>query len=40
MKQVADLSNMIIPRNNYLERLIASKGNRMIKIITGIRRCG
>ena len=40
MKQVADLSNMIIPRNNYLKRLIASKGNRMIKIITGIRRCG
>lgn len=31
---------MIIPRPKYLERLIAAKGNRMIKIITGIRRCG
>ncbi len=31
---------MIINRPKYLERLISSKGNRMIKIITGIRRCG
>lgn len=31
---------MIIPRPTYLNQLIASKGNRMIKIITGIRRCG
>lgn len=31
---------MIIPRPIYLQQLIASKGNRMIKIITGIRRCG
>ena len=31
---------MIIPRPTYLQQLIASKGNRMIKIITGIRRCG
>lgn len=31
---------MIIPRPKYLEQLIAAKGNRMIKIITGIRRCG
>ncbi|MCM1517213.1 MAG: ATP-binding protein [Pseudoflavonifractor sp.] len=31
---------MIIPRPTYLKRLIASKNNRMIKIITGIRRCG
>lgn len=31
---------MIIPRQKYLEQLIAAKGNRMIKIITGIRRCG
>ena len=31
---------MIIQRDNYLQRLIAAKGNRMIKIITGIRRCG
>ena len=31
---------MIIPRTKYLEQLIAAKGNNMIKIITGIRRCG
>ena len=31
---------MIVPRPTYLDQLIASKGNRMIKIITGIRRCG
>ncbi|MDE6009501.1 MAG: ATP-binding protein [Muribaculaceae bacterium] len=31
---------MIIPRPAYLKQLIDSQGNRMIKIITGIRRCG
>ncbi|MCH5245694.1 MAG: ATP-binding protein [Muribaculaceae bacterium] len=31
---------MIILRPFYLNQLIAAKGNRMIKIITGIRRCG
>lgn len=31
---------MIIPRPKYLNQLIAARGNRMIKIITGIRRCG
>lgn len=31
---------MIIPRPKYLEQLVAAKGNNMIKIITGIRRCG
>jgi hypothetical protein len=31
---------MIIPRPIYLDRLISAKGNRMIKIISGIRRCG
>lgn len=31
---------MIIPRPTYLNRLVAAKGNRMVKIITGIRRCG
>ena len=40
MKQIATLGNMVIQRDYYLERLIAAKGNRMIKIITGIRRCG
>lgn len=31
---------MIIPRNQYLNQVIAAKGNGLIKIITGIRRCG
>lgn len=31
---------MIIPRPTYLNQLIASRGNHMIRIITGIRRCG
>lgn len=31
---------MIIPRNQYLQRLIAHKHNHLVKIITGIRRCG
>lgn len=40
MPYTANFSNMIIPRPTYLNQLIAAKGNRMIKIITGIRRCG
>lgn len=31
---------MIIKRDIYLNQLIAGKGNGLIKIITGIRRCG
>lgn len=31
---------MIIPRPKYLDQLIAAQSNRMIKIVTGIRRCG
>ncbi len=31
---------MIIQRDKYLQQLIASKHNGMIKIITGLRRCG
>lgn len=31
---------MIIKRDTYLNQLIAGKGNGLIKIITGIRRCG
>ena len=31
---------MIIARDKYLDQLIKARGNRMIKIITGIRRCG
>ncbi len=29
-----------ISREEYLKELISSKGNRLIKVITGIRRCG
>ncbi|MGN0224348.1 MAG: ATP-binding protein [Muribaculaceae bacterium] len=31
---------MIIQRDKYLNQLVASRGNGLIKIITGIRRCG
>ena len=31
---------MIIQRNTYLQRLISLRHNGMIKIVTGIRRCG
>lgn len=31
---------MIIPRDTYLNKLIAHKHNHLIKIITGLRRCG
>ena len=31
---------MIIQRDNYLRKLIARRHNGMIKIVTGIRRCG
>ncbi|MDE6395550.1 MAG: AAA family ATPase, partial [Duncaniella sp.] len=31
---------MIIERNTYLKKLIAKRHNGMIKIVTGIRRCG
>ncbi|MDE6109193.1 MAG: AAA family ATPase, partial [Muribaculaceae bacterium] len=31
---------MIIRRNTYLEKLISVQHNGMIKIITGLRRCG
>lgn len=30
----------MIERRRYLERLINSKENGLIKVITGIRRCG
>ncbi len=30
----------MIARNEYLNQLIAKKNNGMVKIITGIRRCG
>lgn len=31
---------MYFERKAYLEELISAEGNGMIKIITGIRRCG
>lgn len=31
---------MIIPRDRYLTRLVAHKHNGLIKIVTGMRRCG
>lgn len=31
---------MEIERNYYLNKLISKKGNKLIKIVTGIRRCG
>lgn len=31
---------MIFERKHYLEQLTSAEGNGMIKVITGIRRCG
>ena len=31
---------MYIKRETYLKRLIAKKDNGLIKVITGVRRCG
>lgn len=31
---------MIIERKHYLDKLIAKRENGLIKVITGIRRCG
>ena len=31
---------MNIPRDFYLEKLIAAKGDGYVKVVTGIRRCG
>ena len=30
----------MIERKNYLEKLIAWKDEKVIKVVTGIRRCG
>ena len=30
----------MIPRDNYLQKLIDRMNNGMIKVVTGIRRCG
>ena len=34
------MNNFIIERNKYLNQLISKRENRLIKIITGVRRCG
>lgn len=34
------MNEKIIERNDYLNNIIARKGNGLIKILTGIRRCG
>ena len=31
---------MIFERKKYLDELIAGRGNGLVKIITGVRRCG
>lgn len=31
---------MILERKKYLNELIAEHGNGLVKIITGVRRCG
>lgn len=31
---------MEIKRNYYLDKLIRKKGNGLVKVITGVRRCG
>lgn len=31
---------MVIKRDRYLDKLIAGRGNGLIKIVTGVRRCG
>ena len=31
---------MIIKRDNYLKQLVDGQGNHLIKIVTGVRRCG
>ena len=30
----------LIPRNNYLDFLIRNRDLKIIKVITGVRRCG
>lgn len=34
------MNEKVIERNDYLNKIIARKGNGLIKVITGIRRCG
>lgn len=34
------MNNQIIERQEYLKRLIAKRENGLVKVITGVRRCG
>ena len=38
--QITKIPIMILARNHYLQQLIDSQGNGLVKTITGIRRCG
>lgn len=31
---------MVVKRNDYLNKLISKKHNGLIKVVTGVRRCG
>lgn len=39
-KELNFMNEKVIERNDYLNKIIARKGNGLIKILTGIRRCG
>ncbi len=39
-KKSAQMTVMQIKRNYYLQQLINGKQNGLVKIVTGIRRCG
>ena len=38
--QWVEVISMEIKRNNYLEQLISYRFDGLVKVITGIRRCG
>lgn len=40
MHKISERSDLVIERKKYLDRLIDKKENGLVKVITGIRRCG
>ena len=40
MSKAGEYGQMIIQRARYLDRLAKLEGNGLVKIVTGIRRCG
>ena len=41
MRNYAKITNiMIVERNTYLQKLLSKRHNGMIKVLTGMRRCG